>query len=218
MGYHRWYGRSAGTRGKRVLRTAADRRALGVEGRIEDAVFVLMETTDIPSIRVSDVVRLSKTSRSTFYRHYRNVDEVVKLFEADLLDNMRSINRNALNNRFGRSELDPTPAMVERMEVLAANRQKILALNGQHGDPTFTHKATVLMHDHFRARLRGVTSDERQLDLYLSFVLAGHHNLVQYWLEKRPDLSPRVVAGLLNRLFYTPFFVGPSQGQGDGRT
>lgn len=55
------------------------------------------------------------------------------------------------------------------------------------------------------------------LDLYLSFVLAGHHNLVQYWLEKRPDLSPRVVAGLLNRLFYTPFFVGPSQGQGDGR-
>ena len=48
-------------------------------------------------------------------------------------------------------------------------------------------------------------SDE--LELYLAFVLAGHHNLVQYWLEKRPDIEPRVVAATLNRLYYAPFFL-----------
>ena len=31
--------------------------------------------------------------------------------------------------------------------------------------------------------------------------------MIQYWLEKRPDVPPEVVAGVLNRLFYAPFFL-----------
>ena len=31
--------------------------------------------------------------------------------------------------------------------------------------------------------------------------------MIQYWLEKRPDVEPEVVAGVLNRLFYAPFFL-----------
>ena len=45
------------------------------------------------------------------------------------------------------------------------------------------------------------------LDLYLAFALAGHHNLIQYWLEVRPDLEARTVAAALNRMFYAPLFV-----------
>ncbi len=178
-----------------------------VESRIEDAVFDLMEMTDIPDIRVNDVIRVAGVSRSTFYRHYANVDEVVKLFEADILDSMRSINRDALNVRFGRSELDPTTTMVSRMKVLHDNRKKIIALNGPHGDPQFVHKATVVMHDHFRARLRSVPGDATLRDLYLSFVIAGHNNLVQYWLEVKPDVTPHQVAAMLNRLVYSAFFL-----------
>ncbi len=65
---------------------------LSVDQRIENAVFKLMETTDIPDIRVADVLSLAKVSRSTFYRHFESVDAVVKTFEADLLNNMRHIN------------------------------------------------------------------------------------------------------------------------------
>lgn len=44
----------------------SDSRMDPVDARIEDAVFTLMETTDIPDIRVADVVRLAGISRSTF--------------------------------------------------------------------------------------------------------------------------------------------------------
>lgn len=178
-----------------------------VDERIEDAVFSLMETTDIPDIRVADVVRLAGISRSTFYRRFGSVDEVVKTFETDLLANMHSINSYALKARFGQSELDPTPSMVRRMELLAERRDKVVALNGPHGDPQFVHKATILMHDHFRERLAEVDEPETLLDFYLAFALAGHHNVIQYWLEERPDVAPEVVAGVLNRLFYAPFFL-----------
>ncbi|MDD3486358.1 MAG: TetR/AcrR family transcriptional regulator, partial [Atopobiaceae bacterium] len=67
-----------------------------VDARVTDAVFELMRTDDIPRIRVADVLRQAKVSRSTFYRHFDNVDDVVKTFEDDLLDNMRAINDVAL--------------------------------------------------------------------------------------------------------------------------
>lgn len=177
------------------------------EMRIEDAVFELMKTTDIPDIKVSDVIGIAGVSRSTFYRHFRNVDEVVKLFEASLLDIMRTINKGALKGRFGRAELEPTHSMISRMEVLKEYREKILSLNSDHGDPTFTHKATVFMHEYFRFRLRDVPGTDVQKDLYLSFVIAGHNNLIQYWLEERPDIDPYEIAAVLNRLYYSAFFL-----------
>lgn len=49
-----------------------------ISARIEDAVFELMATTPVQSIKVAEVLRLSHTSKSTFYRCYRSVDDVVK--------------------------------------------------------------------------------------------------------------------------------------------
>lgn len=177
---------------------------------IEDAVFELMKTTDVEAIKVSDVIHLAGVSRSTFYRNYKNVDDVVKQFEDKILENMHVINSLSLQARFSDAELDPTPTMIQRMEILASHREKILALNGPHGDPVFTHRATVFMHEHFRNKLSIVGGDEITRDLYLSFVLAGHNNLVQYWLEERPDLEPRTVAAALSRFMYAPFFLGDS--------
>ncbi len=175
--------------------------------RIEDAVFELMKTTPVTGIKVVDVVRMAHTSKSTFYRSYKSVDDVVKRFEDKLLNNMQGINDVALEARFADSQLDPTPTMIRRMEILRANREKVLALNSDNGDPGFTHKATIFMHDYFRDRLRGTFSDETNFDLYLAFALAGHNNLIQYWLEVRPDIEPRTLAAALNRMFFAPLFV-----------
>lgn len=115
-----------------------------ISARIEDAVFELMGTTPVQAIKVADVLRLAHTSKSTFYRCYRSVDDVVKRFEDDLLHNMQDINDVALEARFGDAQLDPTPTMIKRMEILQRNRSKVLALNSENGDPVFTHKATIL--------------------------------------------------------------------------
>lgn len=85
-----------------------------IASRIEDAVFELMATTPVQSIKVAEVLRLAHTSKSTFYRCYRSVDDVVKRFEDELLQNMQDINDVALEARFGDAQLDPTPTMIKR--------------------------------------------------------------------------------------------------------
>lgn len=95
-----------------------------IASRIEGAVFELMATTPVQSIKVTDVLRLAHTSKSTFYRCYRSVDDVVKRFEDELLQNMQDINDVALEARFGDAQLDPTPTMIKRMEILKAIARK----------------------------------------------------------------------------------------------
>lgn len=183
------------------------------ERSITDAVFELMQTTDIPKMRVGDVIRMARVSRSTFYRRFDSVDDVVKRFESAILDSMRAINDIAIQARFTTAELNATATMINRMEVLLAHRDQVVALNGPHGDPTFNHKATVFMHDHLSERISDVLGPSDELELYLAFMLAGHNNLVQFWLEKRPDIPPRKVAEALNRMFYAPFFLEGHQSQ-----
>lgn len=179
-----------------------------IERDIIKAVFSLMKEQDIPRIRIAEVLKLAGVSRSTFYRRFSSVDAVVKRFEEALLDSMGEINTLALKGRFGPEELDPTATMVTRMEILRDFREQVLALNGPHGDPGFLHKATVLMHNHLRSQLGVRAGDADEVDMYLAFVVAGHHNLIQYWLEERPEIPPEKVAAASNRLFYAPLFLG----------
>lgn len=65
---------------------AAD--AMETSRRITDAVFELMAATDIPDIKVVDVIRQARVSKSTFYRHFSSVDDVVKRFEDEILEGM----------------------------------------------------------------------------------------------------------------------------------
>lgn len=178
-----------------------------IEQAITDAVFELMERSPIPRIRVADVCRIAAVSRSTFYRHFKNVDEVVRLFEAWLLDTMNSVNKTALKGRFDKHELTANASMVARMEILRANRAKVVTLNGPNGDPAFLHRATVFMHNYLRMRIKDIPASRRDQDLYLSFVVAGHNNLVEFWLEEHPEIPPAYIANMLCKLYYSPFFV-----------
>lgn len=80
-----------------------------IASRIEGAVFELMATTPVQSIKVTDVLRLAHTSKSTFYRCYRSVDDVVKRFEDELLQNMQDINDVALRLVLVMRSLIPRP-------------------------------------------------------------------------------------------------------------
>ncbi|MDY2789077.1 MAG: TetR/AcrR family transcriptional regulator [Atopobium sp.] len=174
---------------------------------ITKAVFQLMQTTDIDRIAVSDVIRIAKVSRSTFYRYFDSVDDVVKVFENSLLADLQTINESALKLRFSSAELEPTAAMISRMETIHDHREGIVALNGPHGDPTFSHRTMVFMHQYFLRRLKNVPGDETHRDMYLAFIIQGHDGLIDYWLEKRPDIPAKTVAAMLCRLYYAPLYM-----------
>ena len=95
---------------------------------------------------------------------------------------MQDIN-DVVEARFGDAQLDPTPTMIKRMEILKAIL-KVLAPTAITAIPCLlTRQRSLCILFSQSASLD--FSDETDLDLYLAFGL-GHHNLIQYWLEARP--------------------------------
>lgn len=61
-----------------------DKRFLRSERLILKAMAILLHRKRTVSIKVVDLCRTAKITPSTFYRHYRNVDEVVEKYEEKL--------------------------------------------------------------------------------------------------------------------------------------
>ncbi|QWT17166.1 TetR/AcrR family transcriptional regulator [Collinsella sp. zg1085] len=179
---------------------------------IMKGIFHVMQTKDIPHITVDDVAHYAGIARSTFYRHFNSVDAAVKVFEDQLLELLADINEVALKVRFTQAQLEPTFSMIQRMETLFEYRDEVLLLTGPHGDPQFLHKATLFMYDYLRERVKTIPGIQEYQDLYLVFMVGGHHSFVKYWLSERSDISPKTAAAMLCRMYYAYFFVNTEGG------
>lgn len=183
---------------------------------IFNALSALMLHTDYDKISVRDVTREACVSRSTFYRYFTSIDDCLEALEDKYLDAMHDINRIGLLTGIEQGSCGLTPTLVMRLEVLQRDATTALALLGPHANPRFKEKEVALMGAYFRSKIKESKLSAEETDLYLSFVINGHNGVIRRWLAEYPDLDAKVVAGLLNRLFYAAL-LKPEQKGGLGQ-
>ena len=165
---------------------------------IKKAVIAAMETADIPEITVSQICTDCGIARSTFYRYFNSVDEVVKKIGDELLASIRRLSTNDKYERTVRNadKLTPIQSDLARARVLYEYRTYIIAVTGIHGDPTFAFKAV----NTFRELLiQNVLSHYKRApydDFVMEFFLAGSFRLIDYWLREHPEMAPEEFYGL----------------------
>lgn len=176
------------------------------EAAIRHAVIQLMKEIDYDRITADAVARQAGVSRSTFYRYFDSVVDVVETMEGEFLDLVRDVNRIALQCSRGLScASELTQSMVSRMEHVAQHRDFIIAVDGPHGDRTFRSRAEKVMSDYLFTRLQSEQSSFEEKALYIEFVSAGHYRMIYRWLVDFPSLSAARVAALTNKLLYSVF-------------
>lgn len=181
-----------------------DDEVCGAEADICAAVLALLREANLDQLTVADVARQAGVSRSTFYRHFGSVADVVASMQRRFMDAIERINRLSLQAPRSRGESTHASAsMVARVELYAANREFILAMEGPHGDAAFQKNAEKVFRDYLAARLAADTMPKEKMELYAAFVAAGHYALVRAWLADYPDMPTRDVAELLNKLLYS---------------
>ncbi|GAA3627884.1 TetR/AcrR family transcriptional regulator [Lactobacillus hamsteri] len=57
-----------------------NKKSLHTQHKIEKALFKLLETKSYPEITISQITRLAKVSRTSFYRNYEQKDSVISEF------------------------------------------------------------------------------------------------------------------------------------------
>ena len=171
----------------------------------------LLYTTDLDHIAVTDVVKAAKVSRTTFYRYYASVYDVVEELEEELLSFMRDINRWAVIEPVTASSSRLTQSAMARITAIYEHKDVLRAIMGPHGDPLFRQKATDVMARYWMQRLgqRSTPERQREIELYTTFMAAGHYAVIEKWVAREDDdLSPEEMARFLNKVFYAPFGSG----------
>ena len=174
---------------------------------IVDALFRVVGDKPVDKVSVDDVAREAGISRSTFYRYFSSVNDVIKSFEESLLDSLKSINDLSNYVRVSQADVEASAPVIAAMRVLRDNCDKVLALNGPNGDPSFMRKVDVMLWDSLLKRLKGREGEFSDFDIYLTYAIKGHDAAIDYWLRERPDIPPEEFAKDINRLLNAPFFM-----------
>lgn len=183
------------------------------KGAIRRAVVEAMQRKDITDITITELCSACGIARSTFYRYYDSVDDVVKKTGDELLASIRRA--SALDRYDGTHSIadGPRQSDLARAQVLKEYGPFICAVTGFHGDPSFAFKAVGLMrelwlesnHDDWIHRPYG--------DFMLEFFLAGTFRMIDHWLRSHPEMSAEEFYGLQVEIYKKPVQVATGGGK-----
>ena len=156
---------------------------------IRNSVIRLMNDTDFLNITVRMIAEDSGVSRSTFYRYYDSIDDVITELEDEILDGISFINRVALSDKNNRSSIESTFSRLARSSILKEHADFIRVVNGPHGDVRYKERCMKLIRNYLMEQLKREGSYSKEMDFYVEFMAGGFFQVINYWIIERPDVS-----------------------------
>lgn len=166
-----------------------------IKSVVKDAIIELIGKKRLEKISIEEVVKTAHISRSSFYRYYDSIDDVVREGEEEILDNILKIHRLSLSERLVDAETEPYQSTLARSELILEHADFLAAITGPNGDPQFEYKAKKIMRDYFMKKLKyGDTPKERIIIEYLS---SGWYHALNYWVTHYPDIGAEEFVGYM---------------------
>jgi AcrR family transcriptional regulator len=192
-----------------------DRRVTRTRDRLGDALIDLIQEKPFDDLTVQDVLDRAGVSRSTFYAHYRDKNDLFMSDVDEFLGHMAGM----LSQR---RESSDRVAPVREFFAHVADQEKLHAALVESGR---IHEFTDLARDHFargieqrlaeRPRSGGIEEDERRA---LSQALAGAMlSLMSWWLAHGRPESPEEMDRLFHRIVWAGVASGRSQSAATSR-
>ena len=163
---------------------------------IRDSLTELMKTKSILSISIKDICELADISRSTFYAHYKDQYDLLRLIEEETVAYFEGM----LDKYKDKHSKKETAQMIEEMlTYMANNGNSIQVLLSENGDIAFQKK----LFQHFANNNLVIKyfSDKQQDDeaktYYSVFLINGYLGLVQHWLKTNMSIPVPQLARML---------------------
>lgn len=172
-----------------------DKRILNTKKKLTNSLLELLQTKKIKDITVLELCKIAKINRTTFYKYYKDVDDLVLKIEESLLSDLEKhivdIKRNYLISFTGKI-----------IETIASHKEIYTKLLGENGDYTFLNKILSLVYEQsiveWQKLLRKATKDD--LEKIYSFIVDGTVGIVNDWIKNNCKEEPNNVAIFINKI------------------
>jgi len=162
---------------------------------IRESLMELMKEKSILSVSVKDICDLADISRSTFYDHYKDQNDLLKQIEDETLAYFEDM----LNKYKDKQTKKETGQMVEEiLTYIANNGNTIHVLLSENGDIGFQKKLLYhfVMHNQITKYFSEKQNDEAKI-YNSAFLIHGAIGLIQHWLKDNLSLPVAQLAKML---------------------
>lgn len=183
-----------------------DPRIARTRAALAAAALELLEEVDFASVTVADIVARARVGYATFFRHYRDKEEL-------LLDVAESLNRRLLPTIIpALRDEDTRGAALTLCHFVDSHRAACRALLSGSAEPQMRRLL-------IERSLEWAESTGLPDPLGLPPRLAVEHGvrsmigLLGWWLEQEPDIGCEEMAAIIDRLVLAPVHKGPPAGE-----
>ncbi len=158
-----------------------------VRRQVQLAISDIMIKKNIVDISVGNIVSEVNISRSTFYRYYNSINDVIREIEDILLEEICTINKLALIEKRNGQKAESFINNYARANTMKKYEKYIIAITGPNGDSQFRYKAIKQIKEYLNERYN--FDKNKNYEILVEFIAAGFYQIISYWIFRRPDLS-----------------------------
>ncbi len=174
-----------------------DPRAEYTKKIIEDAFLDLLREKSFTQITVTELVKKAGINRTTFYKHYLDVPDLLGKIEDQLLVGLKTL----VSERWAATE-DPELVAAEVLRLIRDDRERYACLGSHNGDAELNSKLFRMIYEVFYpvlAERHPSLSESKQQMLYF-YLSQGSGGILLWWIQNGMREPPEEIADYIMTL------------------
>ena len=167
------------------MNTPNNKRKRESQEKIEKTFLQLIQTKDVESITVSDICKISKLNRSTFYANYIDIYDLVEKVKIRMEKDFASIYDNDVEAGHNPNSYLKMFNYIKENQIFFKTYFKLNF--DSNSSITYFHKDLALKY-----------YDNKHIDYHIEFFKAGLNAIIKKWLNNNCKESPAEMLEILN--------------------
>ena len=172
-----------------------DKRIINTKKKLTNTLLVLLKDKKIKDITVLELCKETKINRTTFYKYYKDIDDLIYTIEESLLTELekhiKDIKRNYLISYTGKI-----------IEEISNHKEIYGRLISENGDHTFLRRILSLVYEQSITEWQKLLkkASKEDLEKIYNFIVDGTIGIVEDWIKNNCQDEPSNVAIFINKI------------------
>lgn len=172
-----------------------DRRIMITKRRLTNSLLDLMKKKSIYEITVLELCKEANINRTTFYKYYTDINDLVKKTEEGLLEELKS-NINDIKRNYLLTYTNKT------IEIISNNKEIYTRLLGENGDHLFLRRILNNVKEQsieeWQKLLKKASSED--LNNIYNFIVDGTIGIIENWIKNNCKQDPANLGIFINKI------------------
>ena len=176
-----------------------DRRVRKTKKLMTSALAQLLMQKPLSAISVREIAELADINRGTFYLHYRDIYDMARQLQDEIIEKFNRIVDSHANSGDG-DEL--FPLLTELFDLLSENADLARVMTGKNGDAAFLDKLKNIVREKCLADahlMLGIKNTD-EFEYFYNYIVSGCIGVCSAWLTGGMKESPAQMAALVEKM------------------